>query len=203
MPRKSIPISVRISAEEADFLAGLRIQDAATPSEKLRALIAAARDQHDASELGASALVEPLRVAVQGGELVSDGFSAPLHALIDFLPDLHGFLEQALHSVEAGGDGDLSSVSDDLRDFSSDELADLERGVNKRIFRLVESLIQATVTPRCHCYAPAQLREHVGQLAELLRRLSVLSSIADAGTDLPPSDPINPAESTHAPDPSQ
>lgn len=39
MPNKTVPLSVRVSPEDALFLAGFEIDDAVTPSEKLRALL--------------------------------------------------------------------------------------------------------------------------------------------------------------------
>ncbi len=51
-----MPLSVRVSDEDAVFLANLEIGDAVTPSEKLRALLQGARRQqagmHDAAEGG-------------------------------------------------------------------------------------------------------------------------------------------------------
>ena len=56
MTGKSVPLSVRVSDEDAVFLANLEIGDAVTPSEKLRALLLEARRRqaglHDAAEGG-------------------------------------------------------------------------------------------------------------------------------------------------------
>lgn len=46
MPR-SVPLSVRITDADAAFLARYKVEGATTPSEKLRALLAEARAQHD------------------------------------------------------------------------------------------------------------------------------------------------------------
>ncbi len=56
MPGKTVPLSVRVSDDDALFLAKLEIDDAVTPSEKLRALLHEAQRRHaglqDASEGG-------------------------------------------------------------------------------------------------------------------------------------------------------
>ena len=56
MPGKTVPLSVRVSDDDAVFLAELEIEDAVTPSEKLRALLHEAQRRHaglrDASEGG-------------------------------------------------------------------------------------------------------------------------------------------------------
>lgn len=48
MPR-SVPLSVRISDEDAAFLAKFQAPGAKTPSEKMRAILAAARQRHEGS----------------------------------------------------------------------------------------------------------------------------------------------------------
>jgi len=59
LARKSVPVSVRLEPGEAAFLAGLEIGDAHTHSEKLRAIIAAARQR----QLGTEDYRSALRVA--------------------------------------------------------------------------------------------------------------------------------------------
>ena len=61
MPGKSVPLSVRVSDEDAVFLAELEIDDAVTPSEKLRALL------HEAQRRNAG-----LKDASEGGMLLRD-----------------------------------------------------------------------------------------------------------------------------------
>ena len=43
---KTVSISARISHEDAEFLSSLTIEGATTPSDKLRALLADARQRH-------------------------------------------------------------------------------------------------------------------------------------------------------------
>ena len=46
MSSKSTPLSFRVSDEDAEFLAGLQLPGAVTPSEKLRVLVTRARMEH-------------------------------------------------------------------------------------------------------------------------------------------------------------
>ena len=45
MPSKTVPISARISHEDAEFISQLKINEATTPSDKLRAIISDAKRQ--------------------------------------------------------------------------------------------------------------------------------------------------------------
>ena len=44
MPPKTITLSVRLSQEDSDYLASLKINNATTPSDKLRAIIAQSKE---------------------------------------------------------------------------------------------------------------------------------------------------------------
>lgn len=70
MPAKSVPLSVRVSDEDAVFLANLEIADAVTPSEKLRAIL------HEAQRQQAG-----LQDAAEGGFLLRD-MAAPTWRIV-------------------------------------------------------------------------------------------------------------------------
>ena len=62
MPGKTVPLSVRVTDADAEFLARLDIAGATTPSEKLRALLTAERTRGEgAGEFGGAGL---FRVAI-------------------------------------------------------------------------------------------------------------------------------------------
>lgn len=53
MPEKSVPLSVRISVDDAEFIARLSLEGATTPSEKMRKLLGEARRRReDAADYG-------------------------------------------------------------------------------------------------------------------------------------------------------
>ncbi|HEY0721101.1 MAG TPA: hypothetical protein VGE50_07600, partial [Gammaproteobacteria bacterium] len=123
---KSVPISVRISQDEAETLARMRIPGATTPSEKLRALIGEAhrRAQGPADYSDAVAQVQqwlaPLFSAVQQAEAEQDQHSDVLAMLREWLPDFLAYARLAGH-------GDTA--------LSHDALRALERGIADRLFR--------------------------------------------------------------------
>lgn len=144
---KSIPISVRISQDEAETLARMRIPGATTPSEKLRALITEAhhRMQGPADYVESITQVQqwlaPLFESVLLAESRYDQHSDIVALLREWLPD---FLAQ----VRLVGNG--SSVSE--AGLTLAELRSLEKGIADRLFRLIERVFQLALISRCHCY---------------------------------------------------
>ncbi|HEY0634949.1 MAG TPA: hypothetical protein VGE00_06170 [Gammaproteobacteria bacterium] len=160
---KSVPISVRISQEEAETLARLRIPGATTPSEKLRALITEAhhREQGPADYSDAIAQVQqwlaPLFQTVQLAE--SQGQHSDILAVLrEWLPDFLAYARLAGH-------GDAALTREELRT--------LERGIADRLFRLMERLFQLALISRCHCYDP----ELITKRMELIRQLATIITL--------------------------
>ena len=56
MSNKAVPLSVRISENDAAFLAGLDLPEATTPSDKIRALIWEARQRHQGGQVYGEAI---------------------------------------------------------------------------------------------------------------------------------------------------
>ena len=54
---KTVPLSVRVPYEDAEFIAGLHVNGANTPSDKLRAIINQARRRHQGGQDFGSALM--------------------------------------------------------------------------------------------------------------------------------------------------
>lgn len=161
---KSVPISVRISQEEAETLARMRIPGATTPSEKLRALIGEAhrREQGPADYSDAMVQVQqwlaPLFSAVQQAEVQQEQHSDVLAVLREWLPDFLAY-------VRLAGHGAISLTRDELRT--------LERGIADRLFRLMERLFQLALISRCHCYDP----ELITKRMELIRQLASIITL--------------------------
>ncbi len=160
---KSIPISVRISQDEAETLARLSIPGATTPSEKLRSLIAEAhrREQRPAdyaeSIYQTQQWLAPLLESIQSAESTIEQHSDIVALLQEWLPD---FLAQ----IRLVGIGDKAGLS-------REELLSLERGIADRTFRLIERVLQLALISRCRCYDPDLLikrMDHIGQLAAII-----------------------------------
>ena len=169
MPGKSIPISVRITPNDASFLAQLTIDGATTPSEKVRGLITQAREQHSSrrtypesvAHLRASSA--NTRTALYEAERRLDVHSELIHRIIDWLP------EAMAHLDSAWTEGDDETGSEP-------QLADLERlerHLVDRAMRLFEGLLRMAVTSSSPAYDPMVVDDRLGsviELAEIVRQ---------------------------------
>ena len=168
MPGKSIPISVRITPEDASFLAQLTIEGAQTPSEKVRGLISQAREQQSSRRNYAESVAHlrvtsaPTRKALDEAERRLDVHSELIHRIIDWLPEAMARLNSAWTegSAEAGSEPQLA------------DLERLERHLVDRVIRLFEGLMRMAVTSSCPAYDPAVIDnrlDSVLELAEIIR----------------------------------
>jgi hypothetical protein len=160
MSGKSIPLSVRVSDEDAEFLAALEIEAALTPSEKLRALIARARAEagegrsFEAALARLRAQLEPTAQLLRARELEGRGRSQLIHEVLQALPDLAAFLV-------AGPAPATRSRQEDLAAF--------EQGVADRAFRLAEAVLRLGVTDKAPCYNPDVVAQGATGTLELSR----------------------------------
>lgn len=167
---KTVPISVRISQDEAETLARLRITGATTPSEKLRALITEAhrREQGPADYPDSMTQVQqwlaPLFSSVQLAEGNQEQHSDILAILREWLPDFLAYARLAGSRTAAG--------------LSFDDLRTLERGLADRLFRMMERLFQLALISRCHCYDP----ELITKRMELIRQLASIITLQQERT---------------------
>lgn len=159
---KSIPISVRISQDEAETLARMRISNATTPSEKLRALITEAhhRQQGPADYVESITQVQqwlaPMFESVLVAESSLDQHSDIVALLREWLPDLLAqlrFVGSGATAREAG--------------LTLEELRSLEKGIADRLFRLIERVLQLALISRCHCYDSELITKRMELIQEL------------------------------------
>lgn len=163
---KSIPISVRVSQDEAETLARMQIQGATTPSEKLRALIAEAhRSQQGPADYAESIYQAQQWLAPLLDRIQQSESKLGLHS--DILALLHEWLPDFLAHTRLIG----SKSASEHQEFSQEELRLLEQGVTDRVFRLLERILQLALISRCHCYDPEQITkrmDHLGQLTAII-----------------------------------
>lgn len=158
---KSVPVSVRLSPEEAEFLARLQIQGATTPSEKLRAIIADVRRKQESPADYSVALVDanqalsPVFRQLQEAETAQQSYSAVVALLREWLPEMLAYVTT------------LGLQRDDLD--APGALETFESGVADRLVRLVDGLFQHAVTGRCQCYQPDVLARRMDSIRELAR----------------------------------
>jgi hypothetical protein len=161
MSSKTTQMSVRVSEEDAEFLADFEIAGANTPSEKLRHLIAQARDrQHQAhSYEGALGLVrellEPVAQTLRARELATRQRSEMIADTLYWLPDVVAYL--------IAGPGAKPGKAD------AKELVEFEAGVAHRIFRFTDAMLRLAVTSTAPCYDPNVVAKHMSGTLELAK----------------------------------
>lgn len=156
MSGKTIPFSVRLSQEDAEFIAKLEVRDASTPSDKIRSIISKARE--DASrEYNYRDMLEkmqdmvmPSKLALRTKEMDKGEHSELLANFAEWLVETNAFFVVTPQ--------EKSSKFDNHK---------FEDGVAKRIFILFERIMRMGVTDTAPCYNKKLIKEKMAQILEL------------------------------------
>ncbi|HPF74572.1 MAG: hypothetical protein H7A20_11090 [Rhodanobacteraceae bacterium] len=157
MSSKSTPLSFRVSDEDAEFLAGLQLPGAVTPSEKLRVLVTRARMEHASQRTYESSLrrirelLEPTHQALREHELTARQRSELIADTLYWLPDLVAYL--------------MTGPADEAADEAG--LKAFEAGLADRIFRFIEAVLRLGVTAKAPCYNPELISQSLAGTLEL------------------------------------
>lgn len=157
-----IPISVRISQEDADFIAELKIEGANTPSEKIRDLLTQARLAHSQTHDYGTALA------------AQEQFFQVARRDV-----LHAEKEWGIHSHI------VARLFEQLPDFAATLAADLPENAQaadlkryecelmRRIVRLTDSILQLAVTGKGAAYDDTVLQqlENTLKLAKIVQQI--------------------------------
>lgn len=151
---KTVPLSVRVSDEDADFLAGLDIADAKTPSEKLRAILARERRRSEGNQDPEAAIdlmqdmMRPAQRAVRRQE--GDGSRSDLvHKSYSRVPEIAGLL------MAGPAEG------------SARHLAEFEARLAGKIAALARDFMELGLSSRGRCYDDGVVSQHLPALVEL------------------------------------
>ena len=159
-----IPISVRISQEDADFIAELKIEGANTPSEKIRELLTQARLAHSQTHDYSTALA------------AQEQFFQVARRDV-----LHAEKEWGIHSHI------VARLFEQLPDFAATLAADLPENAQaadlkryecelmRRIVRLTDSILQLAVTGKGAAYDDTVLQ----QLENTLKRAKIVQQAGE------------------------
>ena len=151
---KSIAFSVRFSNEDAEYIAGLDIDGAVTPSEKIRAIVEHFKSQHQDKtyknqlryfQSQFTSLVEEFKEQ----ELSQDTFSEAVPVIMEWLIEFNSY---------------LTSVHDQ----TPLDIVNVEQCMINRLFRLFEHTLRLAITTEAPCYTPNLIRSKVHTLAELI-----------------------------------
>jgi hypothetical protein len=150
-------LSARIPTEDIEWLAGLDIQGAVSPSDKLRALIAQMRRQQEGTldyERSLSwlrDLVAPFVTSIRAFEHNNRMHSEVLTLAAEWLPQIMATL--------------LSERS--LPKDAKKRAIDVEEIVVQRCFQLLASIMRLAVTRDAACYDPTVIDRHISSVLEI------------------------------------
>ncbi|MGI9478811.1 MAG: hypothetical protein ACR2PI_19070 [Hyphomicrobiaceae bacterium] len=157
MPGKTVPLSVRVSAEDAAFLANLEFEDAVTPSEKLRALLHEAQRRHaglqDASEGG---LI--LRDSAQPARRVVRRLEGKLKRKSDLVLKLYERVPDIMARLIAGPEDKTDPES----------LKAFERELTDQICVVMKDLLVLGLSSPVRVYGEENFRAEIGPVVDLV-----------------------------------
>jgi hypothetical protein len=151
-------VSARIPTEDLEWLATLNVQGASTPSDKIRALVAQLKRQHEgAVDYGASLtwmrdLVAPFVTRIGALEHRQGNHSEVVRLVAEWLPQT-----MALIVAENGG-GALTQP----------KAQQIEERLIAKVFQLITGILRLSVTQTADCYDPRALEKHLAQVVELV-----------------------------------
>ena len=178
MPGKNIPLSVRISENDAKFLAELKIADAITPSEKMRALLSEARGRRRGKQdfEANCRLQQDLLTAFQAKRMRAEKeqhvHSELVTQVANWAVEMQAFLMAGLHTdEEEGRDTHPSDTETGKHDdpVDLDALKAFEADVADRAFLFVDLVLRMAVTPTSRTYDPTVVRQRVEPIKTLCK----------------------------------
>jgi hypothetical protein len=155
-------ITVRLDEDDLTYLSSVEVAGAATVSDKLRALLADARRQHEGMREYAAAhdfarrlFGEPER-CLRDAEVQVEMRSEVLARVLSFLPELTAL-------VLSGS----CTAARPARD-RSENLKRFERAVGERVMSLVDSFLQLATSGFAGCYDPPALARRSQSIHRIL-----------------------------------
>lgn len=161
MVEKSVPLSVRMSANDMTMLSSLSLPGAITPSEKLRKLVRdaykrdSARKEFDAALELSEELVNPTTHNVRVAEAREHLHSEFLLQLLNWLPDVMAL------AIARSGKGPLEP----------EDLLEMEKDLADRVFTLMIAVLNMAITADQHSYEPKALLERMPAALAVARLL--------------------------------
>jgi hypothetical protein len=164
------PLSVRLADEDAVFLAALRIDDAITASDKVRALIRQARGRA-ATPAGYSGALstsrETLAGSAQAVRQAEDQAGIHSGVVLTLLSEAEELLALALAAPE------------ETRSADPQDLARYESRLVERAARIAEHLLRWSVTPTAPAYDPPVVSRRIAALADLIALVASRKEFTD------------------------
>ena len=166
MPRR-IPLSVRITDDDAAFLARYKAEGATTPSEKLRAILASAR-KLDATPDDYAGCTDMVGLMLAPAQKRVRGQQKQERLRSDFIARLYERMPELVASLMTGP-AQSDKAANDLLEFEDD--------IARQIFALIEEILDFGLTKTSRTYDPALIKTQLEPILEILDliRLSKLN----------------------------
>lgn len=161
MAGKTVPLSVRMASDDMTALSELNVNDAITPSDKIRKLIRQAhrRQKGQANYDEALAIAEeqlsPTLRRIRAHEARQHVHSDLIVYFLNWLPDV---LAVVITTLDESGDDDHRQI-----------LETFERDIADRIFGLQLEVLRMALTPSASFYRAKTLDERLPEVLELAR----------------------------------
>jgi hypothetical protein len=158
---RSVPVSVRITQEDAEYISALKIDGATTPSDKIRSIITSAR-QSSARENTYSTYLNQFQQLLNITnfhelEFELNEHSEFIESLLSWLPTMMAYFI-------------LNQPKKDQTDLEALKL--LEKDLCNKVFRLIESMMYTSVKTGKVAYNENLFSEMVSEIAQLAVRLN-------------------------------
>ena len=160
MPNRTKQIGVRLTDKEAEFLATLKVENAVTPSDKLRAIIDEARQRQRGTEDYAGSLklvqdlVAPSARIVRQSENEQRMHSELVTRLEEWAPECLAYL--------LASNGKNTALD-------KKQLVEIEAAMVQRVVVLMTSVLQLAVTRTAPLYDARALEKNIEPVLELAR----------------------------------
>lgn len=157
---KTVPLSVRISHDDAEFLAELKIEGATTPSDKLRGLIAERKKQslqgfeYDQVFTSLQTNLDKVIPILRQVENKEGAHSEILKMMAESLPDLLAHL-----------------LADGKKINNKEDMAKLESQLADKFFLLIEMMLRLGVTSQSPCIDKEAISKRMGTSIELVQMI--------------------------------
>ncbi len=167
---RSVPLSVRVSPEDAAFLSNYEAPDAKTPSDKIRAILAAERRREaGAHDFGAcveivEAMLRPARRRLRNARKDAGIRSDFVTKMYEKMPEILATMMITPESWE-GGRNDLEALESELAEIT---------------FALIEEILELGLLKRGRTYDSDLVRDRIPPILEIVE-LIALSDKSDLG----------------------
>lgn len=155
MSNKSVPFSVRLSQEDAEYVAALEIPGAITPSDKIRHIISEARKKNSPVQ-DFNRMLERFREELQSTSKRLNELERESNQESDFM---HYFADWLAHTCAEYATGPETAK----------ELQKHEARIVRQVAKLTEHTMRLAVTSDAPCYDPQVIQKGIRRSVELAK----------------------------------